>query len=459
MLSSDPTKHSTPLSANTGRLGTNAPIMSFDSFSELVLDDNTINNNELRVIQPSSIPSSAQSSNPSTPPSRHSRRPSLPIQQRQRQESQPHLSPEALARHGIKVRDFAYESNLPSIPSIPRVRQLSLAARPLKRTKRQNEQSEDVFAIDASQSDAANPFRASLLTLDHDNGISNKSKPLERKSTEPAIIPERQRQRPFRDVGYVDLSQHASGSQAVQRSALNTPTPVTPTPNRICTSSPMTLPFPFPTTFPGLPEESQGTEPSIDTPLATPKGSLTWPTITSDVPASQLDGGSQLPSAEDTTYSQLGFSAPSSQALGPNPDLDGRDTLSPNSPRPTEPASTPQKPPPRRLNGVRASSPLSPSPRNRAIRLPAGPDAQTSSQNAVTTTTPRYFLRKHGTPVQSSTTSPASPHRKRVSSTSKMAARYTGKTPAVTRQAAHAAVSGSGGRSSHSRPLRKTTLP
>ncbi|KAN0132564.1 hypothetical protein V8E53_009580 [Lactarius tabidus] len=411
-------------------------------------------------------PPSAQSSNPSTPPSRYSRRPSLAIQQRQqqqRQESQSQLSPEALACHGIKVRDFAYESNLPSIPSIPRVRQLSLAARPLKRTKRQNEQSEDVFAIDASQSDAANPFRASLLTLDHDNGTSrgipNKSKALERKSTEPAIIPERQHQRPFRDVGYVDLSQHASSSQAVQRSALNTPTPVTPTPNRIRTSSPMTLPFPFPTTFPGLPEESQGTELSIDTPLATPKGSLTWPTITSDVPASQLDGGSQLPSAEDTTYSQLGFSAPSSQALDPNPDLDGRDTLNPNSPRPTEPASTPQKPPPRRLNGIRASSPSSPSPRNRAIRLPTGPDAQTPSQNAVTTTTPRYFLRKHGTPVQASTTSPASPHRKRVSSTSKMATRYPGKAPAVTRQAAHAAVSGSGGRSSHARPLRKTTLP
>lgn len=410
-------------------------------------------------------PPSAQSSNPSTPPSKYSRRPSLAIQQRQqlqRPESQPQLSPEALARHGIKVRDFAYESNLPSLPSIPRVRQLSLAARPLKRTKRQNEQSDDVFAIDASQSDAANPFRASLLTLDHDHGTSrgipNKSKSLERKSTEPAIIPERQRQRPFRDVGYVDLSQHASGSQAVQRSALNTPTPITPTPNRIYTSSPMTLPFPFSTTFPSLAGESQGTEPSIDTPLATPKGSQTWPTIATDVPASQLDGESQPPVTEDMTYSQLGFSA-SSQVLEPNLDLDGRDTLSPNSPRPTEPASTPPQPPPRRLNGVRASSPSSPSPRNRAIRLPTSPDAQSSSQNVVPTTTPRYFLRKHGTPVQASATSPASPHRKRVSSSSKMAARYPGKAPAVTRQAAHAAVSGSGGRSSHARPLRKTTLP
>lgn len=410
-------------------------------------------------------PPSAQSSNPSTPPSKYSRRPSLAIQQRQQQqrpESQTQLSPEALARHGIKVRDFAYESNLPSLPSIPRVRQLSLAARPLKRTKRQNEQSDDVFAIDASQSDAANPFRASLLTLDHDlgtsRGIPNKSKSLERKSTEPAIIPERQRQRPFRDVGYVDLSQHASSSQAVQRSALDTPTPITPTPNRISTSSPMTLPFPFPTTFPGLAGESQGTETSIDTPLATPKGSQTWPTIATDVPASQLDGESQPPVTEDTAYSQLGFSAPSSQVFEANLDLDGRDTLSPNSPRPTEPASTPPQPPPRRLNGVRASSPSSPSPRNRAIRLPTGPD-EPPSQNVVPTTTPRYFLRKHGTPVQASATSPTSPHRKRVSSSSKMATRYPGKAPAVTRQSAHAAVSGSGGRSSHARPLRKTTLP
>ena len=401
---------------------------------------------------------SAQSSNPSTPHSKYASRPSLAIQQRQqqqRQELQPQLSPEALARHGIKVRDFAYESNLPSIPSIPRVRQLSLAARPLKRTKRQNEQS-DVFAIDASQSDAANPFRASLLELDHDH--RGRSKPLERKSTEPAIIPERQRQHPFRDVGYIDLSQHASSSQAVQKSPLNTPTPVTPTPNRIRTSSPTTLPFPFPTTFPGLAGESQGTEPSIDTPLATPKGSLTWPTVTSDVPASQLDGDSQPPAAEDTTYSQLGFSAPSSQTLDSNLNSGGRGPLSPNSPRPTEPASTPPQPPPRRLNGARASSPLSPSLRNHAIRSPTDPEAQTPSQDTVATTAPRYFLRKHGAPAQASA-SPASPNRKRVSSSSKMAARYPGKAPAVTRQAAHAAVSGSGGRSSHARPLRKTTLP
>ncbi|KAH9027970.1 hypothetical protein EDB85DRAFT_2170239 [Lactarius pseudohatsudake] len=172
---------------------------------------------------------SAQSSNPSTPPSKHARCPSLTIQQRQQQqqqqESQLQYSAESLARHGIKVRDFAYESDLPLIPSIPRVRQLSLAGRPLKRTKHQSEQPDnDVFGIDSrfqSQSDRANPFWVSSLELDHDNattgGIPNKSKPLERRSTEPAIVPERilerQQQRPFRDVGYADLSQHASGSR------------------------------------------------------------------------------------------------------------------------------------------------------------------------------------------------------------------------------------------------------
>ena len=402
---------------------------------------------------------SAQSSNPTTPPKYTARRPSLVTQQRQqqqRQESQLQFSPEVLARHGIKVRDFAYESDLPSIPSIPRVRQLSLAARPLKRTKRQNEQpSDDVFVNDArsqSQSEATNPFRASLLELYHDHGgIPNKSKPLERKSTEPAIIPVRQRQRPFRDVGYVDLSQHASSSQTGQKSPLNTPTPLTPTPDRFRTSPPTTLPIPFPTSFHGLAGESQGTEPSIDTPLTTPKSSLTWPAITSDIPAY---GDSQPPAVEeDTTYSHLGFSAPSSQA---KPDLGGTDP-SPSSPRPTEPASSPLQPPPRRLNGARASSPLSPSPGNRTLGSRTGP---APGQNAAAaTTTPRYFLRKHGAPAPASATSPASPRRKRVSSSpSKMAARYPGRVPAVTRQAAHAAVSGSGGRSSHQRPLRKTTL-
>lgn len=445
--------------------------MSFDSVSELVRDDNPINNSELRVFQLSSISPSAQSPNPSTPPSKYARRPSLANQQRQQQqrhESQLQFPPESLARHGIKVRDFAYESDLPLIPSIPRVRQLSLVARPLKRTKRQNEQSDDIFAIDArsqSQSDAPNPFRGSLLEPGHDHvttgGILKKLKPLERKLTEPAVIPERQPQRPFRDVGYADLSQHASSSRALQKSPLNTPTPATPTHNRFHTSSPAALPFPSPTTFHGLAGESQGTDPSIDTPLATPKGSLTWPTITSDVPASQLDGSSQPTVLEDTTYSQLGFSAPSSQALDSNPDLGGTDPLSPCSPRPTEPASSPSQPPPRRLNGTRASSPLSPSPRNRALR----PGAKTRGtplpgQNAASTTTPRYFLRKHGTPAQAAV-SPASPHRrKRVSSSSKATARYPGGVPAVTRQSAHAAVPASGGRrSSHARPLRKTTLP
>ncbi|KAI9447901.1 hypothetical protein H4582DRAFT_37168 [Lactarius indigo] len=422
--------------------------MSFDSVSELVRDDNPINNNELRIFQPSSISPSAQSSNPSTPPSKH--------------ESQLQYSPESLARHGIKVRDFAYESDLPLIPSIPRVRQLSLAGRPLKRTKRQGDQPDnDIFGIDSrsqSQSDAANPFRASFLELDHDRGtteeIPNKSKALERKSTEPAIVPERQRQRPFRDVGYADFSQHASGSQPRQKSPLNTPTPVTPTPNRFRTFSPTSQPFPFPAAFHGLAGESQGTDPSIDTPLATPKGSLTWPTITSDVPASQLDGNSQPLVVEDTTYSQLGFSAPSSQALESNPDSGGTDDfLSPSSPRPTEPASSPSQPPPRRLNGARAISPPSPSPRNRARRSLTGPVVPTPGA----ATTPRYFLRKRGTPAQTPA-SPASPHRKRVSSSSKVAARYPGRIPAVTRQAAHAAVSGSGGRSSHARPLRKTSL-
>ncbi|KAH9060965.1 hypothetical protein EDB87DRAFT_520963 [Lactarius vividus] len=439
--------------------------MSFDSGSELVRDDNPINNNELRAFQSSSTSPSAQSSNPSTPPSKHARRPSLTIQQReQQQESQLQYSAQSLARHGIKVRDFAYESDLPLIPSIPRVRQLSLAGRPLKRTKRQSEQPDnDVFGIDSrsqSQSDTANPFRASLLELNHDHtttgGIPNKSKPLERRSTEPAIIPEcipeRQRQRPFRDVGYADFSQHASGSQPFQKSPLNAPTPVTPTPNRFRTTSPTALPAPFPATFHGLAEESQGTDPSIDTPLATPKGSLTWPTITSEVPASQLDGNSQPPAIEDTTYSQLGFSAPSSQALDSNPDLGGTDDpLSPSSPRPTEPASSPSQPPLRRLNGARALSPPSPSPRNRARRSLTGSAAPTPGA----ATTPRYFLRKRGTPAQAPA-SPASPHRKRVSSSSKVAARYPGRIPAVTRQAAHAAVLGSGGRSSHARPLRKT---
>ncbi|KAI0307036.1 hypothetical protein B0F90DRAFT_1813861 [Multifurca ochricompacta] len=120
----------------------------------------------------------AQLSSPSTS-SDYTRRPSLAI--RQRQGPQPQISPEWLARHGIKVRDFAYDSNLTVIPQV-------------RHSHRQSGDAEHI--------------RASLLETDQDTGekTANKSSPLGPESTEPVFIPKQQRQRPFRDAGYFDLS-------------------------------------------------------------------------------------------------------------------------------------------------------------------------------------------------------------------------------------------------------------
>jgi len=497
---SDSNEHSTPLSNNMERRGrgTNDDAPLVRSLSVL---DNVDNNDQLPARQPSPIVSRdliscsmscvlrdvsckksqgrAQPPGPTTPPSR---RPSLTFQrqrqdQDQDQEKQSRLppSPGLLARHGVKVRDFAYESNLPLIPSIPRVRQL-VGARPLKRTKRYFEQPDDIFTVDPpssqSQSAAGVPFQASSLVLDPHESV-NQSRPLERKSTEPVIIPERESRRPYRDVGFADLSQIPSGSQATQRSLHYTLTPVTPAAiTRTSTFSPASLPFPFPLKRKLTLGGSQESESSTDTPLVTPKGSQTWPTITSDVPASQLDNnnnnnnnnnGSQAPASvhgPTITYSQLGFSPPFSQA--PDTDSGAGTADDVGSPQPTEVATSPPQP----LldldggggdddNNACASASPSPSP-TRATTRAARPLTGPGPPLTPTAGAPRYFLRKHDSPGQDHASTP-SPHRRRKSST-RAPAPYPGRVPPATRQAAHAAASGSSGRSPRARPLRKTAI-
>ena len=356
---------------------------------------------------------------------------------------------------------------MPLIPSIPRARKVGLGARPLKRTKRYFEQPDDVFNLDThSQSQSAGAGRSQSLSLQHESiNKASTSRPLERKSTEPVIIPEREPQRPYRDVGYADLSQHPSGSQAAQRSLRHKLTPITPIAiARTTTSfSPVSLPFPFPATKRYTGGCSQESELSTDTPLVTPKGSLTWPTITSDVPASQLDNNSPRAPAlvEGTmpTYSQFGFSPPSSQAPEYHPDVITVDASLGSSPLPTEVGTDLPQSPPDHLDrfgdNVRASSPPSPSParRTRTARLLSDPTPPLTSNAGG----PRYFLRKHGSPGQDRESSP-SLHRRRKSPTKAVPAPYPRRVRPVTRQSAHAVASDSPGRSARARPLRKTSM-
>lgn len=371
-----------------------------------------------------------------------------------------------MARHGIKVRDFAYESNLPLIPSIPRARKVVLGTRPLKRTKRYFEESDDVFTVNTqsqSQSTTAGPLTSQLQSQESDWQYEsvNKSRPLERKSTEPVIIPERESQRPYREVGYADLSQHPSSSQAAQRNPRHTLTPTTPTavtktPTKF---SPVSLPFPFPATkrLTTTGGGSQESELSTDTPLVTPKGSLTWPSphITSDLPASQLDNNiSQVPALDTMpTYSQLGLSPPFSQAPDSQPDTDTAAVgTAIGSPPTTEVVSNVSQLSLDHIDPARGSSPPSPSPsRTRPSRI-SRPTAEPGPPLTPDAGGPRYFLRKHGSPGKDHDSSPSLRRRHKSS-----AAPYPGRVPPVTRQSAHAASSDSPGRSARARPLRKAT--
>lgn len=477
VLSSDSNEHSTPLSDNKRRRGDNIiPLLS----SVSVLDNVDNNNAELSARQPSPISPSAQTSTSSTASfSTYTRRPSLAFQQqkldedqeRHQQGSQPPLSPGTLARHGIKARDFAYESNLPLIPSIPRARKVMQGARPLKRTKRYFEQpDDDVFTVDThsqSQSATAGPLSSQSQEPDQQHESLNKSRLLERKSTEPVIIPERESHRPYRDVGYADLSQHPSSSQAAQRSPRHTLTPTTPTAvTRTPTKfSPVSLPFPFPATRRFTVEgDSQESELSTDTPLVTPKGSLTWPTpyITSDVPASQLDNNNSQAPALDTmpTYSQLGFSPPFSQAPDSHPDTDtDTDTATVDaalrSPPTIEVVSNVPHPSLDPIDPARGSPPPSPSPsrtrRSRTSRPLTDPGPPLTPDAGG----PRYFLRKNGPQGQDHDSSPSL--RRRRKSSMKALTPYPVRGPPATRQSAHAASSDSPGRSARTRPLRKAT--
>ena len=161
-----------------------------------------------------------------------------------------------LASLGIKVRDFAYESKLPPIQPIyrhPRQVQPAVVRTTLKRQWTESEE-DDFFSQSSSQPETS-------------------QKKLERTSTEPAIPPVTD----IDDFEYDSLPTDSQqpGSQQMPLSIF----------------------------------ESQESEPYVDTPLATPKGSLQWQVAdTSNIPASQLDAESQSTALEPASHSLLEFS-------------------------------------------------------------------------------------------------------------------------------------------------------
>ncbi|KAF5387758.1 hypothetical protein D9615_000613 [Tricholomella constricta] len=180
-------------------------------------------------------------------------------------QSQAHA--DTLARHGIKVRDYAYESKLPPVRPY-RVRQIQPAPgpRPLKRVRMDGED-DDVFY---------NHPRAI-----EGEGRSSKRSKLEREVTEPDIqLPTLNRARGFLNLIDYEPEPQSQSQQTDWEASHSQP------PSRFL--------------------ESQDSEPYIDTPFVTPNGSLQWKTDNkSDIPASQLDIESQANDPESSCMPQL----------------------------------------------------------------------------------------------------------------------------------------------------------
>ncbi|TCD69246.1 hypothetical protein EIP91_008349 [Steccherinum ochraceum] len=258
---------------------------------------------------------------------------------------------ESLTKLGIRVRDFAYESTLPPISSTP---QFVGGARALKRERSTYEDDDNPFApprsLGESRRERSPEFGAG----------AKKAKGLARELTEPvdSQLPPSQPTL-ARHTGFIEIGQSLSalipdGEQGGS-SQLSTPQrhgfskgPFARSP--LGGSSWVS---------PSQPDQaSQESDTWIDTPLVTPNGSLQWKvTNTSAISASQLDTESQVPTAEDVTLSQLGFTPDPSQQYSQNVfhgspespmgEPSSRHTEHPASPspsRPRIPAMSPHQP-------------------------------------------------------------------------------------------------------------------
>ncbi|KAA1466588.1 hypothetical protein DENSPDRAFT_44755 [Dentipellis sp. KUC8613] len=378
--------------------------------------------------------------------------------------------PDELARDNIRVRDFAFENVLPVIPSVKRGRRISNAARPLKRPKRWQNDNQDSIQEGGEIHKAGLAFNTQIQTGEQ---LKGKGKPLERKSTEPDIVPEKSDRRPVRNLAYTDLSEREDYGdfEMAQTSAPSQMQENQPSrrywPGRVLEPSQRIRfgPSALVSSQPPLVGDSQDTEPLIDTPLLTPHGSHRCDVSdTSAIPLSQLDAQLERYAPEDVTLSQLGFSPERSQ-----PDNILQDTAS--IPSNGIEHSTMPNPTPRRLKliapggSLSALSPmssltslaLSPQAENRPLPTAPTPSPPVAASSRPRTS-PRYFLRKRAASPPRNT-APTAPARHR-------STRKTGKTstvpfprlPAASRQSAHSRSPRASKLSPRARPLKRTAV-
>ncbi|KAJ3509254.1 hypothetical protein NLJ89_g5319 [Agrocybe chaxingu] len=270
-----------------------------------------------------------------------------------------------LAKLGVKVRDFAYESKLPP------VRTIYLQPRQVQPSAPQGLQRQD--------------------TEENESFLQSQgARPLERTNTEPAAAAAP----PSRTRGFLDLANYTLDSNN-----LDSQPPVV-NPESRASIGPPEIVF-----------ESQDSDmlPN-DTPIVTPNGSSQWDVEDiNDIPASQLDTESQAPESEIVSYSQLGFSQPSELSSQPAPSQGDILLLncSPLTPLPSSPSNAAPSPLALRKS---TSSILSQS----CVSSSNYPKAHSNS-NTTTVTSPRYNLRKRTISAVSRHTPPKAPKRARVS--------------------------------------------
>lgn len=265
--------------------------------------------------------------------------------------------PSMLAKYGVKVRDFAYESTLPPIAPVPRVpRQVQPGPRPLKRARRDPDNEDDPFTQSKSGGDS-----------NVEGDLPRKFKHLERQLTEPDISSS---QRPTHTREFHNLSLCESSIAESSRSR---------TPTQFQSMPPLTVYSDLsPASQPTLQCDSQESEPYVDTPVVTPNGSLQWPIVYNNaVPSSQLDQDSQADVPSHISYTQLGleYSLPAGE-----PSRRDRSPLTPS------------------CSPIAPSSP--PVPTNREIsgqRHPPLPHRHTQPSLQSATAPSRYYLRKRPT--------------------------------------------------------------
>ena len=314
-----------------------------DSFKEsIVHQEQSLIPLCMKAVNPAQdVPSTSTKPRSNKPPSRAP----LPILRNE----QPSI--EKLAKFGVKVRDFAYESTLPPVRTIyrhPRQVQPSVP----RQIQREDTEPED-GRLSQSQSQP--------------QGISQSVK---RTLTEP-VAPEEAGPSQINRMGaFLGFPASPNTEDATES---QTPDLIMDDPE----SSQMT-PFTI---------DSQDSEVYVHTPIITPSGSMQWDVnVTSSVPTSQMDTDSQMAPPEVFSYSQLGISRPASlesqQQSGSPQGIQGSRRPSPLSQLPQTPSREPST---SKLQITRSGS--------ITISSNHSPSRSNSNETIQHTKTPPYYLR------------------------------------------------------------------